>query len=63
MERSVIDDKGGEEVGEEGLEDLPSVWDPVLGEIDNDYVAGIRGIFLTLIYTLAIFYVISHKKE
>ena len=49
--------------GEEWVENLPSPWEPILGWIDNDYVAGLVGIALSIIIMMAIFYVIIILKK
>jgi len=58
LERSLIDVNGGGEHGEEWVEGLPSVWDPILGWIENDYVAGLIGVALSVLSIIAIFYLI-----
>lgn len=59
LERALIDVKG-----ESWLEGLSSVWNPILGWIDNDYIAGIIGVLLTVLIMMAVFTLISsHKKE
>ena len=59
LERSLIDVQG-----EDWLEGLPSIWEPVLGWIGNDYIIGIIGILLTFFLMVAIFYlVVSLKKR
>lgn len=66
LERSLIDAWGGGEEGEEEVEGLPTVFAP-LGFIENDYVAGIIGIALSVILMIGLFYGISkimqRKKE
>lgn len=58
LERVLIDARG-----EEWLENLPSPWEPILGWIDSDYVAGIVGIFLSIFLMCAVFYVIIYLKK
>ena len=49
--------------GEEWLESLPSPWEPILGWIDSDYIAGIVGIFLSIFLMCAVFYAIIYLKK
>lgn len=49
--------------GEEWVENLPSPWDPILGWINNDYVAGIVGILLSVGLMMGIFYMIIILKK
>ena len=58
LERSLIDAKG-----EDWLEGLPSLWEPVLGWIGNDYIIGIIGIFLTFFLMVALFHLIISLKK
>ncbi|MGQ4874047.1 MAG: hypothetical protein ACP6IY_08255 [Promethearchaeia archaeon] len=58
LERSLIDAKG-----EKWLEGLPSVWNPILGWIENDYIIGIIGIILSVILMMAIFYLILYISK
>ncbi len=53
LERSLIDANG-----ESWIESLPSPWNPILGWIDNEYVAGLIGIFLSVILIISVFYLI-----
>ena len=58
LERALIDIRG-----EEWLEGLASPWEPILGWIDNDYIAGIIGILLTIALIIAVFSLISHISK
>ncbi|MHA1803400.1 MAG: hypothetical protein ACTSU4_02570 [Promethearchaeota archaeon] len=61
LERVLIDAKG-----EHWLENLPSPWEPILGGIENEYIAGVLGVILTLVIIMGIFYLIiilKKKKE
>ncbi|MGV9172546.1 MAG: hypothetical protein ACOC44_00170 [Promethearchaeia archaeon] len=58
LERALIDAQS-----EEWLEGLPSVWDPILGWIESDYVAGIIGIGLSVLIMVGIFYGIVKMKQ
>jgi uncharacterized membrane protein len=58
LERVLIDARG-----EEWLENLSSPWEPILGWIESDYVAGIIGILLSIILMCAVFYVIIYLKK
>ena len=58
LERVLIDIRG-----EEWLEGLASPWDPILGWIDNDYVAGIVGILLTVVLIIAVFSIIAYISK
>ena len=58
LERVLIDVRG-----EEWLESLPSPWEPILGWIDSDYVAGVVGIFLSIFLMCAVFYAIIYLKK
>lgn len=58
LERMVIDT-----MGEEWLENLPSVWRPILEWITNDYVAGSIGIILSVIIIMGVFYLITSLKK
>ena len=53
LERALIDARG-----EAWLESLPSPWEPILGWIENDYIAGIVGIFLSVVLMITVFYLI-----
>ncbi|TFG21930.1 MAG: hypothetical protein EU529_12140 [Promethearchaeota archaeon] len=58
LERALIDIRS-----EEWLEGLASPWEPILGWIDNDYIAGIIGILLTIFLIIAVFSLISHISK
>lgn len=58
LERALIDARS-----EEWLEGLPSVWDPILGWIESDYIAGLVGIALSVSLMVAIFYAIVKVKQ
>ena len=58
LERALIDARS-----EEWVEELPSPWDPYLGWIDNDYVAGIIGILLSVFLIMGVFYLIIFLKQ
>lgn len=58
LERVLIDARG-----EEWLESLPSPWEPILGWIESDYVAGIIGVLLSVIIMVAVFYLIIYLKK
>ena len=49
--------------GEEWLDNLKSVWTPILSWITNDYVAGIVGIILSITLMIGVFYLISYSKK
>jgi hypothetical protein len=58
LERALIDTKG-----EDWVENLPSPWDPILGGIENEFIAGIVGILLSVGLMIAIFYLILYAKK
>ena len=58
LERVLIDIKG-----EPWLEELPSPWEPILGGIESDYVAGIIGILLAIAIMITLFYLIILLKK
>ena len=58
LERALIDTRG-----EDWVEDLQSPWDPILGGIENDFIAGIVGILLSVVLMIAIFYLIIYAKN
>ena len=58
LERALIDAQS-----EEWVEELPSPWDPILGWIDNDYIAGIIGIILSVVLIMGVFYMIIYLKQ
>lgn len=58
LERALIDARS-----EEWLEGLPSLWDPILGWIESDYIAGIVGIALSVSLMIGIFYLIVKLKQ
>ena len=63
LEKSVIDAKGGGEEGEAWIEELPSPWEPILGGIENDYIAGIIGLTLSVALMMVVFYGIIKLKQ
>lgn len=63
LERVLIDANGGGEEGEEWIEELPPAWNPVLAWLENDYIAGILGVILSVIIMVALFYGISFLKK
>ncbi len=58
LERALIDARG-----EAWLESLPSPWEPILGWIESDYIAGIIGILLSVVLMVAVFYLIVYLKK
>lgn len=58
MERMLIDANG-----EPWLEELPSYWEPFLGGIDSEYLAGVVGLSLSVVFMIAIFYLIAFIKK
>ena len=58
LERALINANG-----EEWLESLPSYWDPFLSGIESDYLAGVIGISLSVVFMIAIFYLIAFIKK
>lgn len=58
LERALIDTRG-----EEWVENLHSPWDPILGGIESDFIAGIVGILLSVALMIAIFYIIIYIKK
>jgi len=58
LERAIIDTRG-----EDWIENLKSPWDPILGGIESDYLAGIIGILLSVTLMIAIFYLIIYVKK
>ncbi|MHA1725391.1 MAG: hypothetical protein ACTSYC_12590 [Promethearchaeota archaeon] len=58
LERVLIDSKG-----EQWLENLPSPWEPFLSGIENEYIAGVIGIILTLIIAIGVFYLLITLKK
>ncbi|MHA1292990.1 MAG: hypothetical protein ACTSQJ_10010 [Promethearchaeota archaeon] len=58
LERAIIDSKG-----EDWLEELPSAVEPPLGGIENDYIAGIIGIILSVAIIIAVFYLIVYINK
>jgi len=51
LERLLIDYKG-----ESWFENLPSAWNPILRGIESEYLAGIIGIVITVLFMMAVFY-------
>jgi len=65
LERALIDANGGGEEGEAWIEDLISPWNPPLGNISNEYLAGIIGIISSFMIMFVIFrgvIVLKRKK-
>lgn len=58
LERAIIDARGGK-----WLDGLSSPWEPILGWIENDYIAGILGILLSVIVMVSVFYLIVYLKK
>ncbi|MBD3341740.1 MAG: hypothetical protein GF353_21725 [Candidatus Lokiarchaeota archaeon] len=58
LERALIDARS-----EEWLEGLPSPWEPILGWVESDYVAGIIGILLAIALMTIVFYIIIVLKK
>lgn len=58
LEKTLIDNKG-----KEWLEGLPSVWAPIFGWIENDYIAGLIGLVLSVALITAVFFAISKMKK
>ena len=66
LERTLIDGNGGGEEGETWVEDLISPWNPPLGNIPNEYLAGIIGIISSFVIMVVIFrgiIVLKKKKK
>ena len=57
LERVIIDFRG-----ETWLENLEGFWFPILSWIQNEYVAGILGIVITLIVTIGIFKLLKYTR-
>jgi hypothetical protein len=57
LERVLIDQNG-----ESWLEGLTSVWIPFLSWIENNYIAAIIGVLLSVIIIFSVFKLISYKK-
>jgi hypothetical protein len=58
LERVLIENNG-----ESWLENLSSVWTPFLSWIENNYIAAIIGVVMSVVFTFAIFKFISYRKE
>ncbi|MFX1233848.1 MAG: hypothetical protein ACFFBY_04730 [Promethearchaeota archaeon] len=58
LERVLIDYNG-----ESWLENLFSPWIPFLSWIENEYIAGIIGIILTMTIIISVFYLITFLKR
>jgi uncharacterized membrane protein len=58
LERALIDAKG-----ENWFEGLSSPWNPIFGWIDNEYIAGIIGIVLSVVIMTVVFYLIIYFKK
>lgn len=63
LERTLIDANGGGAQGEEWLDGLSSIWNPILGWIENEYIAGIVGVLLSLFIMVSIFYIIAFMAK
>ena len=57
LERVLIDQNG-----ESWLEGLASIWIPFLSWIENNYIAAIIGVLLSVIIIFSVFKLISYKK-
>ena len=57
LERVIIDFRG-----ESWLENLENFWFPILSWIQNEYVAGILGIIITLLVTIGAFTLLKNTK-
>jgi uncharacterized membrane protein len=57
LERVIIDSRG-----EPWLENLESFWFPILSWIQNEYVAGILGIVITLVITIGVFKLLKSAR-
>ena len=58
LERVIIDYNG-----EDWLDNLFSPWVPILSWLNNEYVAGILGIVLSIAIIMVAFYLISRFKK
>jgi hypothetical protein len=58
LERVIIDFRG-----ETWLENLQSFWFPILSWIQNEYVAGILGIIITLVITIGVFKLLKYTRS
>jgi len=58
LERVIIDSNG-----ESWLENLASPWIPFLSWIENNYIAAIIGISLSVVIIFAVFKLISYRKK
>ena len=58
LERVLIDYNG-----ESWLENLFSPWIPFLAWIENEYIASIMGLILTMIIIISVFYLITFLKR
>ena len=58
LERVIID-----YYGEDWLENLFSPWIPILSWLNNDYVAGIVGVVLSIGVMMTVFYLITRYKK
>jgi hypothetical protein len=58
LERVLIDYHG-----EDWLNNLFSPWIPILSWLDNEYIAGIVGIVLTIAIMMVAFYLITRFKK
>jgi hypothetical protein len=57
LERMIINFRG-----ETWLENLESFWFPILSWIQNEYVAGILGIIITLLITIGAFKLLKYTR-
>lgn len=58
LERVLIDARS-----EKWVEGLASPWEPILGWIESDYIAGIIGIILSVVLIMSAFYLIIYLKK
>lgn len=58
LERVLIDARS-----EKWVEGLASPWEPILGWIESDYIAGIIGIILSIVLIMGAFYLIIYLKK
>lgn len=58
LERVLIDARS-----EKWVEGLASPWEPILGWIESDYIAGIIGIILSIVLIMSAFYLIIYLKK
>ena len=58
LERVLIDARS-----EKWVEGLASPWEPILGWIESDYIAGIIGIILSIVLIMSAFILIIYLKK